>query len=93
MSKTCLLRMLRATLVLLALLLPISLGAQNVTMEVKDVTVQQAVTLLQSQGNYTIVINADYEDMQKRISVSAKYAPLSEFLSQIFAGQNLCKRQ
>ena len=53
MSKTCLLRMLRATLVLLALLLPISLGAQNVTMEVKDVTVQQAVTLLQSQGNYT----------------------------------------
>ena len=53
MSKTCLLRMLRATLVLLALLLPISLGAQNVTMEVKDVTVQQAVTLLQSQGNYS----------------------------------------
>ena len=89
MSKTCLLRMLRATLVLLALLLPISLGAQNVTMEVKDVTVQQAVTLLQSQGNYTIVINADDVDLQKRISVSAKDAPLSDVLAQIFAGQNL----
>ena len=89
MSKTCLLRMLRATLVLLALLLPIFLGAQNVTMEVKNVTVQQAVTLLQSQGNYTIVINADDVDLQKRISVSAKDAPLSDVLAQIFAGQNL----
>ena len=89
MSKTGFSRMLRVTLVLLALLLPMFLGAQNVTMEVKNVTVQQAVTLLQSQGNYTIVINADDVDLQKRISVSAKDAPLSEVLAQIFAGQNL----
>ena len=89
MSKSSHLRTLRAMLVSLALLVPILVGAQNVTLELKDVTVQEAVTRLQSQGNYTIVINAENVDLQKRISVSVKDAPLSEALSQIFAGQNL----
>lgn len=89
MSKSSQLRTLRAMLVLLALLVPILAGAQNVTLDLKDVTVQEAVTMLQSQGNYTIVINAENVDLQKRISVSVKNAPLSEALAQIFAGQNL----
>ena len=89
MRKTRYLRIFRAMLVLTALLVPMMLGAQNVTMEARNVSVQEAVTILQSQGNYTIVINADDVDLQKRISVSAKDAPLSEVLSQIFAGQNL----
>ncbi len=89
MSKSSQLRTLRAMLVSLALLAPILAGAQNVTLDLKDVTVQEAVTMLQSQGNYTIVINAENVDLQKRISVSVKDAPLSEALAQIFAGQNL----
>ena len=89
MRITHYLRILRAMLVLTALLAPMKLGAQNVTMDARNVSVQEAVTILQSQGNYTIVINADDVDLQKRISVSAKDAPLSEVLSQIFAGQNL----
>ncbi|MBR4775744.1 MAG: TonB-dependent receptor [Bacteroidales bacterium] len=89
MSKSSHLRILRATLVLFALLVPLFLSAQNVTLDVKGATVQQAVTLLQSQGNYTIVINADDVDLQKRVTVSAKDAPLTEVLAQIFAGQNL----
>ena len=89
MSKSSHLRILRATLVSFALLVPMLLGAQNVTLELKNVTVQEAVTRLQSQGNYTIVINADDVDLQKRISVSAKDAPLSDVLAQIFTGQNL----
>ena len=89
MSKSSHLRTLRAMLVSLALLVPILVGAQNVTLELKDVTVQEAVTMLQSQGNYTIVINAENVDLQKRISVSVKDAPLSEALAQIFVGQNL----
>ena len=73
----------------LALLLSVGALAQNVTLNLRGVTVQEAVTQLQSQGNYTIVINSDEVDLQKRISVSAKDAPLTEVLSQIFAGQNL----
>jgi TonB-linked SusC/RagA family outer membrane protein len=73
----------------LALLLSLGALAQNVTLDLRGVTVQEAVTQLQSQGNYTIVINSDEVNLQKRISVSAKDAPLSEVLAQIFAGQNL----
>ena len=72
------LRSLRSILVTVALLLPVWLGAQNVTLNLKDVSVQEAVTQLQSQGNYTIVISADDVDLQRRVSVSAKDAPLTE---------------
>jgi type II secretory pathway component GspD/PulD (secretin) len=83
------LRSLRSILVTVALLLPVWLGAQNVTLNLKDVSVQEAVTQLQSQGNYTIVISADDVDLQRRVSVSAKDMPLTEVLSQIFKGQDL----
>ena len=52
-------------------------------------TVQEAVTRLQSQGNYTIVVNSEVVDLQKRITVSAKDQPLDKVLAQIFAGQNV----
>ena len=83
------LRHLRSILVTVALLLPAWLSAQNVTLNLKDVSVQEAVTQLQSQGNYTIVINADDVDLQRRVSVSAKDTPLTDVLSQIFKGQDL----
>ena len=79
----------KAFTVFLALLLPLLGMAQNVTLELRNVSVQEAVAKLQAQGNYTIVINADDVDLQKRVSVSAKDAPLSEVLAQIFAGQDL----
>ena len=82
-------RIVRAMVFSLFLLLPLGLGAQNVSLELKNATVQEAVTVLQSQGNYTIVINSDEVDLGRRISVSAKDAPLSEVIAQIFAGQNL----
>ena len=89
MCKSDLLRLVRVMMVAFALMLPLAAGAQNVTLNLRDVTVQEAVTQLQSQGNYTIVINSDDVDLQKRVSVSAKDAPLSEVLAQIFAGQNM----
>ena len=79
----------RVMLVTLAILLPGSMFAQNVTLELKNVTVQEAVTQLQSQGNYTIVINSGDVDLQKRVSVSAKNASLNDVLTQIFSGQKV----
>ena len=83
------LRPVRTILVTVALLFPAWLGAQNVTLNLKDVSVQEAVMQLQSQGNYTIVINADDADLQRKVSVSAHNAPLNDVLSQIFKGQEL----
>ena len=89
MRKTVFRRLVRTLVLSLSMLIPLSLNAQRVTLELRNATVQEAVTTLQSQGNYTIVINSDEVDLGKRISVSAKDAPLSEVIAQIFAGQNL----
>ncbi len=89
MRKTVFRRLVRTLVLSLSMLIPLSLNAQRVTLELRNATVQEAVTTLQSQGNYTIVINSDDVDLGKRISVSAKDAPLSEVIAQIFAGQNL----
>lgn len=89
MSRTVLQRFVRMAMLLAVLLLPLGLFAQNVTLLLKNVTVQEAVTRLQSQGNYTIVVNSEAVDLQKRISVSAQDQPLDKVLAQIFAGQNV----
>ena len=67
MSKSGYLRLMQAMLVGILVLMPAVLRGQNVTLDLKNVTVQEAVTQLQSQGNYTIVINAEDVDLQKRI--------------------------
>ena len=67
MSRTVLQRFVRMAMLLAVLLLPLGLFAQNVTLLLKNVTVQEAVTRLQSQGNYTIVVNSEAVDLQKRI--------------------------
>ena len=72
----------------LALLLSIGAFAQNVTLNFSG-TLQQAITQLQSQGNYTIVINSGDVDLQKHVSVSANNAPLTDVLAQIFDGQDV----
>ena len=89
MTRSFLTSILYAILMALALMLPMEMHAQNVSLELKNVTVQEAVTKLQAQGHYTIVILSDDVDLQKRVSVSAKDAPLSDVLDQIFAGQKL----
>ena len=89
MRKTGLRYILRTMMLSLSLLLPLGLSAQRVSLELKNATVQEAVTQLQSQGNYTIVINSDDVDLGRKINVSAKDAPLSEVVAQIFAGQDL----
>lgn len=48
MCKSDLLRLVRVMMVALALMLPLAAGAQNVTLNLRDVTVQEAVTQLQS---------------------------------------------
>lgn len=89
MTKLFLKRFILAFLVFAALCLPGVVYAQNLSLELKNVTVQEAITRLQSQGTYTVVILSDDVDLQKRVSVSAKNATLSEVLDQIFKGQDI----
>ena len=89
MNRATIIRFLRNALLVLVFLLPFRLTAQNISLELKDVTVQEAILQLQLQGNYTIVVQANDVDLLKKVSVSAKKIPLREVLAQIFVGQEV----
>ncbi|WP_288236989.1 SusC/RagA family TonB-linked outer membrane protein, partial [uncultured Alistipes sp.] len=79
-------------LVILCMLLsPAAALAQEkgINLELKNVTVQEAVATLNRTENYSIIISSDEVDLGKRISVSAKNATIREVLDQVFAGQNV----
>ena len=79
-------------LVILCMLLsPAAALAQEkgINLELKNVTVQEAVATLNRTENYSIIISSDEVDLGKRISVSAKNATIREVLDQVFAGQEV----
>ncbi len=79
-------------LVILCMLLsPAAVFAQakRINLELKNVTVQEAVATLNRTENYSIIVSSDEVDLSKRISVSAKNATIREVLDQVFAGQDV----
>lgn len=79
--------MLKKMILTLALSLGVFLGmAQNIHLNLKNVTVQQAITELQKQSGYTVAIKTDEIDMMKIITVSAN--EIESALYQIFKGQD-----
>ena len=83
------LRRLLLMVVFCVFLAPLSLSAQKINLSMKNVTVQEAITALNQSENYSIILNADEVDLDKRITVSAKNASINEVLDQVFAGQNV----
>ena len=79
-------------LVILCMLLsPAAVFAQakRINLELKNVTVQEAIATLNRTENYSIIVSSDEVDLTKRISVSAKNATIREVLDQVFAGQEV----
>ena len=73
------------------LLSPAGVFAQTkrINLELKNVTVQEAIATLNRTENYSIIVSSDEVDLTKRISVSAKNATIREVLDQVFAGQEV----
>ena len=79
-------------LVILCMLLsPAGVFAQTkrINLELKNVTVQEAIATLNRTENYSIIVSSDEVYLTKRISVSAKNATIREVLDQVFAGQEV----
>lgn len=75
----------------LLFLVPVITSAQDrgITMELKQVSVREAIARLNKIENYSIVLNPAEVDLSRIINVSAKNIPVKEVLNQIFAGQNV----
>lgn len=97
MGKDCNRRGFRSTnflyVVILCLLLSPATGfaqTKRINLELKNVTVQEAVTSLNPlPKTYSILVSSDEVDLNKRISVSAQNATIREILDQVFAGQEV----
>ena len=71
------------------LMVPLPMSAQKINLSMKNVTVQQAVTALNQTENYSVILNADEIDLDRKVTVSAKDASVEEVLDQIFVGQDV----
>ena len=71
------------------LMVPLPVSAQKINLSMKNVTVQQAVTALNQTENYSVILNADEIDLDRKVTVSAKDASVEEVLDQIFVGQDV----
>lgn len=91
MKKT-LHRPLRSVALLLfavVLMLPLKGAAQNINLQLSNVTVKEAVAALNQQENYSVVIQSDGIDMMRQVNVSVRNATIEEVLDKIFAGQKV----
>lgn len=76
--------------IMMAMLLSVlSADAQTITMKKTNVSVQEAITYLGLEGNYTVVMKTSSVDMTKKVNVDVKDAPIMTVLSQIFEGQDV----
>ena len=74
-------------LVALMMIVPSVLSAQNIDLKLKNVTVQDAITILHQNESYSIIVSADDVNLKQKISINAENAQIQQVLEQIFAGQ------
>ena len=73
----------------LALSMEVSAKASMVTMNLRNVTVKEAIVDLQKNTGYSVVIYAKDVDMNRRVNVEARNEKVSSVVGQILAGQNV----
>lgn len=66
-----------------------SILAQDITLNLKNVTVKEAIEALHRTKNYSVVVRSSEINMNKKVSVKADSAPINVVLDQIFIGQNV----
>ena len=73
----------------ISVLLPSKALATGIDFQVKNVTVREAVLKLQQQYGFSVTVESNEVDMNRKVSVSAKNESISTILSHIFTGQNV----
>lgn len=71
-----------------ALACSMTLSAQDITLKLKNVPVKSAIEALNRDLKYSVVINSDEIDMQKKVSVDVTDTPIEKVLQIILAGQD-----
>ena len=63
--------------------------AQNITLNLKNVTVKEAIEAVKEQTGKSFFFNVNDVDLNRRVNIVLKEASLGDALSQILQGQNI----
>lgn len=76
------------SIVLAGLCLSVMSYAQNITMQVKNVTVKEAMSQLEKKTNYSFIFSSSDTDTKRIVSFSVKNSTIDEAVKQILTGQD-----
>ena len=79
----------RCAIVMLLLIFSISVSAQQMTLNLKGDTVEQALEILKNQYGYSFIFKTDDIDLKKKVTSSFKNVEITEVLKQIFNDQDV----
>ena len=80
-------RAVMAVLVFFAITL--SLSAQDISVNLRNVTVQKAIEYLQREYGYSFSLKTDEVDVKRKINLTTKNDDIEKVLEQLFKGQNV----
>ncbi len=69
--------------------LSLTARAQNVNLDLKNVSVKEAISAISQGTGYTIVANSDVVNLEKKVSVNAKNGTIKSVMDQLFSGQDV----
>lgn len=76
-------------MVLLLLCFHLSLFAQHISLQLRNVTVKQAIETIQKQNGYSFAFAASDLNTKKIVTVLAKDLPIEKVVEQVLAGQDV----
>lgn len=76
-------------MVLLFTCLNLQLSAQSISLEAKDITVKQAIEMIQANSPYTFVYAISDLDTQRVVSLNSNNLPIEQVVDQLIAGEAL----
>jgi TonB-linked SusC/RagA family outer membrane protein len=59
--------------------------SQNLSLELKDVTIRQALHSIERESGYSFFYNDSFKDLEKKISVTAQNEPISDVLGRVLS--------
>ena len=64
----------------------LSASAQSINLNLNNVTVKEAISMISQETGYTIVVNSDVVNLDKKVSVKATNGTIKTVIDQLFAG-------
>lgn len=64
-------------------------GAQTINLNLNNVAVKEAISTISQETGYTIVVNSDVVNLDKKVSIKVQNGSIKNVINQLFSGQDV----